>query len=266
MSKQYAFCMPGKIGDALYTLPTIQTICERDDAEATFITSEMCRPLERLLLYQDYIVDFVVPPEYIIMGEGQGVQPWEMPVVGEYDKVYQLGYAQCPRGPLHKFSARCAGLETVPDPVYKYPNKKFYSDPYVVVGYCASRGYPPMWDAYRYMIENCPIQVVQTGTMADYIDSPSDNMAELDLLDVLPLLAHAKLFVGFYSGLLVLANGFPELQRIVTLTSKGCGEQHGLHLPNTLEIAYPPPCSHEETRAPRFQEELLNAVFWGVDK
>ena len=266
MPKHYAFCHPGKIGDALYILPALQKICREDDAVATFITSEMCRPAEALWRYQDYVVDFVVPPSYVIDNEGQGIQPWQMPVDGEYDKVFQLGYEHHPRGPLHHYTANQLEVMPVPDPVYKFPEKVFYTEPYVVTCFNNPRGYLEMREAYCAMIEQCPIKVVQTGTSDDHVETPSENQIGLDLLEVLSLLAHAKLYVGFYSGILALANGFPALPKIVTLTTRGCGDQHGLHLPNTTEVVYPSPSSTPTERARRFQEELINTVIWGVDK
>lgn len=251
--------MPGKIGDALYTLPTIHTICERDDAIADFYTSEMCRPLERLFRYQDHINNFIIPPEYKIDNEGCGVQPWQMPVPEGYDKVYQLGFRSFPNGPLHKFIARAAGLTTVPDPTYKFPDKVFYEEPYVLVAFVASRAWPPMYTAYVELFKTCPIKVVQTGTVVDYVDAPSENQIGLDLLEVLSLLAHAKVFVGFYSAILALANAFPALPKIITLMHGGTGEQHGLHIANTIEIIHSQlPVKPRDKEL--FQERLLTTV------
>jgi hypothetical protein len=251
--RKYAFAMPGKIGDALYTLPTIHTICERDGAVADFYTSEMCRPAEKLFRYQKHINDFIIPPEYVIDNEGQGVQPWKMPIKGEYEQVYQMGYEYHPQGPLHKFIGRRAGEAKVPLPSYDFPDISFYEEPYVVVGFSKLRGYPGLYEGYRYLIENCPIKVVQTGLPQDYVEAPSENQIGLDLLKVLSLLSKARAFVGFYSGLLVLANGFPNLPRVVTIPTPGTGEQHGLHLPNTAEIV-------GDCRMVNFSDRLLSTA------
>lgn len=239
MSKRYAFAHPGKIGDALYTLPTIHTICDRDDAVADFYTSEVCRPLERLFLYQDHIERFIVPDSYKIESFGQGVQPWSMPVKSnEYDAVFQLGFRSFPRGPLHKFIASQVGLRSVPNPAYKFPDIQFYDDPYIVIGFSGERGYPPMKKDYEQFFAEFPIRVVQTGTEYDRLNLVCEDQIGLDLLDTLSLLHKSQMFVGFYSGLLALANAFPELTKIVTLTSHNCGEQHGLHIPNTIHVLF----------------------------
>jgi hypothetical protein len=247
-------------------LPTINTICERDDAVATFVTSEICRPMEKLMRYQRYIEDFIIPPEYEIRDTGQGVQPWEMPIIGTYDRVYQLGFNNFPHGPIPLVIARKAGLSEVPNPTYDFPVLDHGDEPYVVVGFSAIHSYPPIYYAYREMIERCPIKVVQTGAVCDRIEIACENKIGLDLLDTLSLLSQARLFVGFYSGLLVLANGFPELQRIITLPHIGCGEQHGIHLPKTLEIAFPPDVESIPVRQEKFQQALINAVLLELDK
>ena len=49
--RKYAFAHPGKIGDMLYILPSVHTICERDEAVADIYTSEACRAAEDLVKY-----------------------------------------------------------------------------------------------------------------------------------------------------------------------------------------------------------------------
>jgi hypothetical protein len=267
--RSYAFCHPGKIGDALYVLPTIRVICERDQAAATFITSEVCRPLERLFLYQKHVEDFIIPPGYEIESYGQGVQPWKMPVPPGYDKVYQLGYERFPNKALHLVTGLKAGLSLseIPAPRYDFPDLTFSTKPYIVVAFSGSRGYPPMYDAYQQMIKECPILVIQTGIDHDWVDAPSLSGIGLDLLDVLPLIAKSELFVGFYSGLLALANGFPDLPKIATLQHHGCGEQHGPDIANTTRILFPPGPT-VQARYQIFQKALLDTVsgILGVDK
>lgn len=241
-NKVYAFAMPGKIGDALYSLPAINTICERDGAIGDFYTSAVCTPMEKLMRYQKNIRDFIIPPEYQIYDFGQGVQPWEMPIPAEkYDKVFQLGFRNCPNGAIHTFIARESVIgDPIPDPYYDYPNMFFYDEPYMVVAFNFYRG-GSLYNTYKYIIDNAPIKVVQTGLQHDWVDAPSENQMDIDLLYVLSLLSKAKIFVVFYSGLLALANGFPNLTKIITLPHAGVGEQHGLHLAKTTDLINPDP-------------------------
>lgn len=244
--KHYAFAHPGKIGDLLYILPLVRKVCERDDAVADIYTSELCRPAERLFRYQKHVNDFIVPPEYSILNTGQGVQPWNMPVHGIYDKVYQLGYQHFPQGPLHQYIASVVGEVPVGDPQYDFYDKRIVEEPYVVVAHCSTRSSTDMYKVYKEFLGRCPIRTVQTGIPQDWVESSSINMTGIDLLEVLPLLAHAKAFIGFYSGILVLANGFHGLPKIITMW-RGVGEQHGLHVPITVDLAYPTPDSLLQT-------------------
>lgn len=236
---KYAFAHPGKIGDMLYILPTVKKVCERDNAVADIYTSEMCRAAENLVKYQSYVHDFIIPSDYVIRDCGQGVQPWNMPIPSSgYDKIYQLGYQYFPHGPLHQFTARMAGEYPVSDPQYNYPDKTFCEEPYVVTTMCAHRAYPELWDHYRHFINNCPLKVIQTGEKREFIsDTKAEDMTGCDLLDALSLIAKAKAFIGFYSGMLVLANGIPNLLKIVTMWP-GVGEQHGLHIPKTVDLCF----------------------------
>lgn len=260
MDKVFAFAHPGKIGDALYCLPTIRIICRQHEAQADFFTSEACRSAERLFKYQPYIRDFIIPKEYTIRDYGQGVQPWEMPVPSVYERVYQLGFQQFPQGQLHRFIARSAGVQSVPDPSYYFPPmpEEQALEPYIVVAYNDARGFPDMRDGYAYMIANCPVKVVQTGLPQDFVDAPSVDATGIDLLDVLTLLSRAELFVGFYSSILALANGFPDLPRVATLSSVNCGEQHGLHIRETYDLLFHPPSAN--VHPSRFAIELSELV------
>ena len=245
---KYAFAHPGKLGDALYCLPVMKTLCERDGATATFYTSTACTALERLFRYQPYVVDFVVlkEPEYIIQSEGQGIQPWSMPVPTNYDRIFQLGFQHSPNGPMHRFIAKEAGVEgqSIPNPVYAYPDVSFFDYPYVVMAFSPLRNShgPSVSESYLHLIESLPFKVIHVGTCNERFETNHPNylpLLGLDMLLTVSLLANAKAFVGFYSGILPLANGFPNLPKIVTKTATGCGEQHGLHLANTVELLRP---------------------------
>lgn len=257
MSKRYAVCMPGCNGDALYTLPTIRKLHEQGDVEIDFYTSEVCRPIEQLMRYQSCVSNVIVPTSYVVESKGQGVQPWKMSIQGAYTQVYQLGFQHHPNGPLHLYLAKRAGLQDVPNPVYEYPEDfPIPEEPYAVVCYSHARGAlkPDLREKYNYMIENCPIKVVQSGLDVDCTLDVKNSIVypNLNLLNLLPLIAKARVFVGFYSAPLVLANGFPSVPRIVTLTSPRCGEQHGLHIPYTKDVL--------TNRKEEILEEVLKAL------
>jgi len=234
---KYAFAHPGKMGDFLYILPTVKYICERDGAIADIYTSEMCRPTESLIKYQSYVNDFIIPPEYKMEHFNLGVQPWNIPIdESQYDKVYQLGFQAYPDGPLHKYIAKCIGIEDVADPQYEYPDITFYDKPYVVVGYCSHHTDSRLEQAYEYFVETCPIQTVQVGGSKDRIKSgkPHDQIG-IDFLNLASLISNASAYVGFYSGQTAIANGFQGLLKILTSSRSG-GEDHGLYIPKTINL------------------------------
>lgn len=236
---KYAFAHPGKIGDLLYCLPTVHAICKRDNAIADIYTSAACKAAKNLIEYQEYVKDFIIPNEYVIQDMGQGIQPWFVPVFSEkYDAVFQLGYKHFPQGPLHLYIAHQVGLETVPDPHYDCPDKTFYNEPYIVVAHCGHRSSPDMIGVYQYFMENCPVKTVQVGIEQDWIKGSNESILELDLLDVASLIKKSSAFVGFYSAPLAIANGFPGLSKIITMWP-GVGEQHGLHIPITIDLSFP---------------------------
>jgi hypothetical protein len=235
---KYAFAHPGKIGDFLYILPTVKLICERDGAVADIYTSDMCKSTESLIIYQSYVNDFIIPQEYEMVHFNQGVQPWQMPIdESKYDKVYQLGFEHFPHGPLHHYIAKSAGLDTVPDPQYEYPDKVFSTEPYVVIAHCGYHTSHNLRDAYRYFIEHCPLKTIQAGAARDgVIPAREHDQLGIDFLDLASLISKAKAYIGFYSGQLAVANGFPGLLKIITSSRSG-GEGHGLYIPETINVS-----------------------------
>src|SRR5215203_1438962 len=100
-----AACHPGKIGDALYTLPTLRYIYGVTGSKIDFYTSEYCEPMRSLLEYQPYINSFNIAPNYKVERMDMGCQPWYMPIEG-YDQVFQLGFQTVPDRAIHQFIAK----------------------------------------------------------------------------------------------------------------------------------------------------------------
>lgn len=234
---KYAFAHPGKIGDAVYALPLIKYICERDGAEAHFYTSSYCASLKRFFMHQKEITDFIVPENYQIRDFGCGGQPWQMPIdSSQYDRVFQCGFPHHPpNGPLHEFIARNNGV----DPNLFQPHHfiwealdiNFIDKPFI-----AMCGKTPEWTeipAYRYLIEHSPIATVQIGLPHEWLGGKSINLTGLDILETVSILksTNCKAFVGYMSSPLTYANGVPGLHRFATLPSPGAGSEHGIYGP-----------------------------------
>jgi hypothetical protein len=111
-----AVAHPGKIGDLLYAIPVVESLCKKHNCSTDFYTSEYCRPVIPLLEYQPYIEKVVIPEDYVLTGYGQGVQPWKMPVNGTHDHVYQMGVSGWPEVGMIEHYAR--KFEIAPSPFH----------------------------------------------------------------------------------------------------------------------------------------------------
>jgi len=83
---------PGKLGDLIYTLPCVIQIKKKFDCQITYVTSNKCESLIRLLEEQDYIDKVKIDESYQVESEDCGCQPWKMSDDAESDVTYHLGY------------------------------------------------------------------------------------------------------------------------------------------------------------------------------
>lgn len=198
------------MGDALYALPTIRELSRRHDSPVDFYTSAYCEPMRKLFEAQSCIGRFIVAPDYVLVDFGCGARPWRVPVPDhEYDAVYQLGFSTMPSCSIVDHISFAAGLGTGLPIHYDFDADPPDMDgkPYIVT---APRGHTMYSDVFREIADCCPVRVVEIGAKGDASGSlHAIDMTGLDMLDVLPWLAHARGFVGLQSAMLVLANGFP---------------------------------------------------------
>jgi hypothetical protein len=198
---------PGRLGDALYALPTIRKLSQILETPIDFYTSEYCEPLRRLFEYQSSINEFIVPDDYVIERHDCGIQPWRMPIPNVYDRVYHLGFRGVPTESLDFFIAHSVGLDK-PAPIqYEHPNMGTLAHDYIVL---AARGETTFKQLFKAVIHLCPIDVVEIGGSNEAIGGELTlDMTGVDFLDTLDLIAGAKGYVGLISSQLALANGFP---------------------------------------------------------
>lgn len=207
---------PGKIGDALYSLPIIRTFCKQWDAIAHFYTSEYCRPMVKLMEYQSCINHVIIPPSYQILRTDIGIQPWQMPIdITKYYKTIQLGFRRVPNEYLPISMARHCGahIEKLPRVYYEYPEIETLDEPYICV---APRGNTTYTELFRGVVHNSPVAVVMIGGPIDSVtneqynnyDKPIINLTGLDMLDTVSWMSKCVGFMGLMSAMLVLANGF----------------------------------------------------------
>jgi hypothetical protein len=203
--KKIACSHPGKIGDAIYSLPAIRKACEMEKARADFYTSDYCRPMKRLFEYQSFIDGFYIPDSYHIERMDMGVQPYNLPIDNSrYDRVYQMGFRWVPDRAIPDFISLSVGIPLPVDIEYDYPEFETLDKPYIVV---APRGETSFKELFNNVIEMSPVSVIVLGGFGDYTGKGIDKTG-LDLLETTTWIAKSIGFVGLMSSQLALANGF----------------------------------------------------------
>ncbi len=227
--KRLGFTHPGKMGDAMYSLPAMRYICRKLDTTCDFYTSEYCRPMKRLFEYQDFIDGFYMPDNYRIQRMDMGVQPWYIPVdLSLYETVWQLGFRQVPDRPLPNFIAMVAGIQASQPIVVKYncPDFKTLDEPYIII---SPRGRTTFEPLFQDIIDKSPVKVVQVGGWGDAVgDTSHENTIDqtgLDMLETCTWIKNSKGFIGIMSVNLVLANGF-EIPRVSPHDGKSWDMRH----------------------------------------
>ena len=213
-----ACCHPGKIGDALYTLPTLRELSKIHNCKIDFYTSTVCTPIIDFLKNQSCINDVIIPENYYPCNESQGVQPWFMDVdEAKYKKVYQLGFKTFPDCPLPEFIALTANLDkTIGNNIY-YEYKECpaltINFPYVVIAPGSKEIFKSLYTEISTKI-SLPIFVV--GSNIEYIPIGYDY-THLNFNDMAFLISRCKLYLGTFSSPLVIANGF-NVPKIIAYT------------------------------------------------
>jgi len=230
MGKKLAFTHPGKMGDALYSLPAMRYITNYFNAQADFYTSQYCKPMKRLVEYQSFVDGFYMPDNYKVERMDMGVQPWYIPVDGSlYQVVFQLGFRQTPNCPLPRFIATTAGVgQNEPLEIkYECPLVPTLGEPYICL---APRGHTTFEPLFLDIIEKSPVKVVQIGGAGDEVGQIGGNdkvmdLCGLDMLETCSWLQNSVGFVGLMSAMLVLANGF-DIPRVAPHDGKSWDMRH----------------------------------------
>lgn len=241
-----AISHPGKMGDALYTLPAIRFLMGDWKAEVDFYTSEYCKPMWRLMEYQKGIRNFIIPPAYKILRNDTGIQPWEMPIDRTaYLRVVHMGFRSTPTSELPSHIARSVGVppEEMPRVYYDYPEIQTLDEPYICV---APRGNTTYKDLFRDVIVNSPVAVAVIGGPADGVtaaertihDKPIIDLIGLDMLETVSWLSKCVGFMGLMSAMLVLANGF-DMPKVIPHDNIHWDLRHVLKTPSHKYLVLP---------------------------
>lgn len=207
MTNLIACSHPGKMGDALYALPAIKKACEINNCKADFYTSEYCRPMERLVKYQSYIDEFIIPKNYVVERMDMGVQPYIMPIdEDKYENVYQMGFRWVPDRAIPDFIALTCGIPLPVKVEYEYPESldEDLDEPYIII---APRGETGFKELFVKFIEACPIPCIVVGGKGDFI-GVGEDLTGIDMLETTTWIAKSAGFLGLMSSQLALANGF----------------------------------------------------------
>ncbi len=226
---------PGKLGDCIYSLPTVKKLCSLLNTGCDFYTSGYCKPLKRLIEYQSYINKFIISNEYKIIRDDIGIQPWVMPIDESlYDEIFQLGYKRVPDRPLHEFISRSVNLNIDLNLEYQYPEFETLNEPYLVLAPKGKITFDPLFINF---VKKSPIQVVIIGGHNDYIGVGIDKTG-LDFLETTTWIAKSKGFVGLMSSQLALANGF-NIPKIVVYDKRSWDMRHAIKSNNNHYLLNP---------------------------
>lgn len=198
---------PGKIGDALYSLATIERLCLDYNCKADFYTSEYCAPMKDLVEYQPYINKFYICKDYKITSFACGIQPWLMPIdETKYEKVFHLGFRDTPNIALHEFIAKQAKVSPMPIS-FKCPDIDTMDTPYIVI---APRNDVRYRKLYIEFIKSTNYDVAISGARGEYIGAGIDITGK-GLLETASWISKSDGFIGSASNF-VLSEGFPILK------------------------------------------------------
>lgn len=223
--------MPGKLGDLLYSLPTARHISKIFGTKIDFWTSKFCGSALPLLKAQSYINDAFVSQKYVPQHDNCGVQPWSLEPESQYDKVYHLGFRSYPQCRLVDYFPTIYGF-TMVDTAIKYDIPEHSSAGEVVI----VPGRNPLLKPYFIeILEKLPkeLMIVQCGPKEELIkvNLPNVNYC-CDIVDALCVMDNAKLFIGTLSANLVLANGFPNLKKVILIEKERHNPVHDIQSQN----------------------------------
>lgn len=236
MTEKIAAAMPGKMGDALYTLPSLRYLGSQF-GPIDFYTTSYCIPLEKLFLLHHFIGSFNVIDHHID-NFGCGVQPWEMNIPDGYDRVYQMGFRRVPDKFLATFIAEEAGLP--PNLEFKF-DVDYSPKKDEIIHIFAPRGASSFSSYFYHLAERLLVEghsVWVVGGRGDYQGIGMD-LTNQDLELTTKLIAKATFFHGLMSSQLVLANGFKDMVKIVPHDGKSWDMRHVLYSPHHYYLVNP---------------------------
>lgn len=202
----------GKIGDILWSLPTVRALREISEQphsvshpnEDNLVTLDFgimpqYKSLLPLLTMQSYIDNAFTINDWECIGSPCGDQPWEPQHVPEgYDKVFHLTYQRHPSSneALIDFIAAQQGLKLT-DPIVPFIHASKCDGYYIA--YAFNELYKPLKDAF---LQQLQLLLIENDSRIMLVDS-----TKLDWVQALSMIKSAVCFVGCRSSNYVIANG-----------------------------------------------------------
>jgi hypothetical protein len=227
--------MPGKAGDFLYSVASSRYLSQAHNEKIDFYTSPYCENLRRLMEYQDYTNEFIVPESYKDYWFAWGVQPADMPIPKEkYSNVYQFGYHAFPDRTLPAWFMHSIGLDNINQSclgMFKYPEVETLNGDYVVI---APRRDLSFEKTFKHFIEICPVPIVQIGGIRETWPGREGDIdiTCLDWLETVSWISKAKGFFGIISSQGALAHNF-DIPKVFPFHD-GWDMRHVVQTPTTL--------------------------------
>lgn len=232
---------PGKMGDALYALPTIRELSKKHNSKVDFYTSSYCSGLKSLFEWQSYIRYFKVLDDYKIKGTYCGIQPWDMPVPKSYEHIYQLGFKSTPNKNLPQYIADSAGINKISLKI-EFPSLRTLNEPYIVISKrLGTIRHPHCVKLFNQIIKESKLPAVIVGGSNEYLGN-GINQTGMSFLDTIAWIHNSTCFIGNMSSQLVLAN-YTKVPKIVVPLRKHFHKKHLIftdkhkYLPNNVQLA-----------------------------
>ena len=203
-----AVAHPGKLGDALYALPTVRYLSGLHGMKADFWTSDWCKPLAGLLEAQSCIDKVIVPDDYKMQDAHCGVRPWRVPVHGEYVATYQLGFRDWPDASLPDYIAKQVGLVKAPELWLETAPKQLAITPRPVLCSKALATYPDWFEAFMALRPQQEFFAVSLPKLERKWPNVIDATGP-DLLSAARVVEKAPFVVGMPSIIQTIATFFP---------------------------------------------------------
>jgi|SRR5580692_5757513 hypothetical protein len=205
----------GKIGDVLWSLPTVRQISKNTGVKVSMGIMPQYKSLLPLLKGQHCIENAFVIENWICTGSPAGDQPWEAPLdtLEHYDEVYHLTYRNHPMGnqPLVDFIAQQQHI-SLDEPVCPFIDcREFGEYPQTYIAYAFNDMYKDLKDRYISTLSS----LLGKSSLTTSTPIVFQDVSQTPFGIVKYVIKNALCFVGCRSANWVIAHGVGQKNIIV---------------------------------------------------